>query len=266
MPRQKKPDWKKCLEEKTIMSGLARVCDRKKSGDNFFEILRVDIGGYTVYIKKEDAVLYSYSNVLSRLVGSEVRFCIKEIVPATADEEEKVYGSMKLCREELIAPIKARLESGSVETGKIVSATLHGAYIAIGDLKGFMKNSDFSDNGEEIRDYFQKGDEIKVKFKKYSQSGFLYLVPEEKPKSSKKVKRKDIAEGMVMMGTITKAYPDRVYVKVLPKIEAMCFNEQMGTLRVGDEVQVKIQRIWKPDKWLMVRGKVLGKVPKKPAL
>ena len=253
------------MEEETILSGLARVCDRKKSGKDFFETLRVDVDGYTVYIKKEDAILYPWSDALSRLVGSSVRFCIKEIVPETADEEEKVYGSMKLAKERLIAPVKERLENGSTETGVIVSATQHGAYIAVGDLKGFMKNSDFSDSDEEIRDYLQKGAEIEVKFKCYSSAGFLYFLPVKKMGVSKKVKRKDIAEGMVMMGTITKAYPDRVYVKVLPKIEAMCFNEKMGTLREGDEVQVKIQRVWKPDRWLMVRGKVLGKVPKKSA-
>ena len=39
----------------------------------------------------------------------------------------------------------------------------------------------------------------------------------------------------------------------------------MGTLREGDEVQVKIQRVFKPDKWLMVRGKIMGKTPKKPS-
>ena len=265
MPRQKKPDFKKCLEEQTILTGLARICDRKKTKDDFIEVLRVDVAGYTVYINKEDAVLYPYSNALSRLVGAEVRFCVKEIVPATPEEEEKVYGSMKAAKEKLIAPIKERLENGSVEKGVVVSATQHGAYIAVGDLKGFMKNSDFSEDGSEIRDYLQKGSEIEVKFKKYSDNGFLYFVPKEKIKASKKVRRKDIEVGMVMAGTITKAYPDRVYVKVLPKIEVLCFNDKMGTLREGDEVQVKIQRVFKPDKWLMVRGKIMGKTPKKPS-
>ncbi len=266
MARKTKPDFQKCLEEQTILSGLARICDRKKVGKELEEILRVDIDGYTVYVLKEDAILYPYSNALARLVGSEVKLCIKEIVPATADQEEKVYGSMQMAKERLIAPILERLQNGSIETGVVINATQHGAYIAVGDLKGFMKNSDFSDNNEEIRDYYQKNSEIEVKFKKFSNNGLLYFLPKEKMKASKKVNRKDIAVGMVMLGTITKAYPDRVYVQVLPKIEAMCFNEKTGTLREGDEVQVKIQRIFKPNKWLMVRGKVLGKVPKRPSL
>lgn len=267
MAKKKRPDFQKCLEDQTILVGLARICDRKKVGDELEEVLRVEVDGYTVYVKKEDAVLYHYSNLLSRLVGAEVKLCIKEIIPpSNMDEEEKVYGSMILAKERLIAPVLERLQNGSVEKGLVINATKHGAYIAVGDLKGFMKNTDFSDNGEEIRDYYQKGSEIDVKFKKFSSNGLLYFLPLEKLKKEKKVVRKDIDVGMVMLGTITKAYPDRVYVKVLPKVEVMCFCDKMGTLREGDEVQVKIQRMWKPDKWLMVRGKVLGKVPKRPSL
>lgn len=270
MPRQKKPDWKKCLDDQEILTGLAKVCDRRKSGNGFRETLKVDTGGYTVYIRKEDAVMYYNSTRLSRLVGMQVKFCIKEIVPATIDEEEKVYGSMKEALDRLISPIKERMESGTIEKGIVLNATQHGARIAVGDLIGYMKNSDYIDNGEEIRDYLQKGSEINVKLKKISDTGFIYFLPETKRKAAKKVKRKDIAVGMVMAGTITKAYPDRVYVRVLPNIEVMCFNEQsgafrhMGELREGDEVQVRIKSMKKPGNWLMVRGKVMGKVPGMP--
>lgn len=262
----KRAEMEKALKEKTILVGLAKICDRfKTSQGEFKEILRVYYKGEEILIDKEDAILYSYSPALARLVGSEVKFCIKEI--DETDPSNIVYrGSMKEAKDVLIAPVLERLQAGEILKGMIVTATAHGAYIAVGDVRGFMKNLDFSESGDEIRNYYKKGDTIEVKFKKFSNDGFIYFIPTEKMKPSKVVKRKDIAKGMVMMGKIVSSFPDRVYVNVLPNLDCLCFTPKIGNYRDGDEVQVKIQRVTQAEKRLLVRGEILGKIPKRPAL
>ena len=268
MPKKKRLDFEKHLNEKTILIGLVKICERLLNANGeLIETLRVECEGTTVYIKKEDAIPYQYSPSLARLVGAEIKFCVKEIKKDPADYEEptKVYGSMKLAREVLIAPVLKKLQDGEIMTGRVVTAVQHGAFIAVGDLEGFMKNYDFSEGGEEIRDIYQTGAEIEVKLKKISEeTGRVYFLPKERRKSSKKVLRKDVQKGMVMLGEIVNAFPDRVFVKVLPKVDCLCFCPKMGNYREGDNVQVKIQRVFRGDNnKLMVRGDILGKAPQR---
>ncbi len=260
MPKQKKLDFKTHMKEHTILKGLVVYCDRKKNGeDSENEVICIDCHGTNVFIKKKDAILYQFSDALSRLVGDEVKFCIKSI-ENEGEKDEKIWGSMKMAKEVLIAPVMERLKSGEVVKGIVLNAVAYGAYIAVGDVTGLMKNTDFSDDGGEIRDFYQRGAEINVKYKHTSASGMIYFLPEEKRKGTSSVKVKNLSVGVVIAGKIVNAYPDRVYVNVLPGVDVLCFcPKNLGELRDNDHVQVKITRMYKDGERLIVKGKILGK-------
>lgn len=260
MPKTKKPDFQKHLKEHTILQGFVSYCERKKgSVDDDSEFICVNYQGVDIFIKRQDAILYPYSPLLSRLVGDKVKFCVTKL-EEYGTPNEKIWGSMKVAKEALVAPVIERLENGDVLTGLVLNAVQSGAYIAVGDVTGLMKNEDFSDDGSEIRDYYQRGSEIKVKYKKRSKNGLIYFLPEEKRKGDSAIKIKDLKVGRVMAGKITHSYPDRVYVNVLPGIEALCFcPTNLGFLRDNDKVSVKITRIYEENGEPRVKGKILGK-------
>lgn len=260
MPKTKKPDFQKHLSENTILEGFVAYCERKKgtvNDDN--EFICVNCQGSNVYILKKDAVLLPYSKSLSRLVGDMVKFCVIRL-EEYGTPNEKIYGSMIQAKKILRAPVLEKLKNNEILTGRVINAVRSGAYIAVGDVSGLMKNEDFSDDGSEIRDYYQRGAEIKVRLKKIRKNGTVYFLPEEKRKGTTTVKIKDIKEGAVMSGNITHSYPDRVYVNVLPGIDALCFcPTNLGFLRDDDSVTVKITRIYEADGEPRVKGKILGK-------
>lgn len=260
MPKQKKPDFPKHLEEHTVLRGLVLYCDRRKDGkDEDNEVLCVDCHGTNVFIKREDAVLYPFSNALSRLVGDEVKFCIKSIEEYKT-KDEKIWGSMKMVQEILIAPVMERLKNGEVMKGIVLNSVAYGAYIAVGDVKGLMKNTDFTDDGGEIRDFYQRGSEIMVKYKNTSARGMIYFEPEEKRKGTSPVKINNLSVGMVLAGKIVNSYPDRVYVNVIPGVDVVCFcPKNMGELRDNDYVQVRITRLYMEGDRVIAKGKILGK-------
>jgi len=268
MARKKKVDFQKALTEKTVLEGLVRVCNRGYVDGNLREILCVDCGSDTVYIREPDAIPFPYSKSLTRLVGSTIKFTIKEIVEGTEGNPDEYYGDMKEAKEILAAPIIAQIESGEIMDGVVINATAHGAYIGVGEVKGLLKNTDFADDGSEVRDFYHRGSPIKVKFKKYSETGTLYFLPAKMRHGSSSIKRSDVAVGMVMYGKVVTTLPDRCFVNILPGVDCLCFTPKMGDLRNNDGVQVKIQRVYTDEETnkLMVRGKVLGKSPTNPYL
>lgn len=259
MAKQKRPDFEKEMNSNSVLTGLVIYYDKKKNGEDIEEVLCVDCNGAEVFISKEDAVMYPYSKSLSRLVGDEVRFMVKS-VSDNEYEKRKVWGSMTQAKKVLIAPIMERLKNGETLTGTVLNAVSFGAYISAGDVLGVMKNTDFTDDGGEIRDFYQRGSEIRVKYKCTSKSGLVYFLPEERKKGVSPVNVESLSVGMVILGKIVNAYPDRVFVNVLPGIDVLCFcPEKLGELRDNDWVQVKLTRIFKDEDKIMVRGKVLGK-------
>ena len=260
MPKEKKPDFPTLLKEHAILQGMVVYSEKKKdSTDDDSEFLCVDYKGTSVFILKKDAILYPYSPSLIRLVGDKIKFCVTELVEY-GTPNEKIYGSMKAAKEVLVAPVMERLKNGEVLTGIVLNAVQSGAYIAVGDVQGLMKNDDFSDDGSEIRDHYQRGSKIRVKFKRISKGGCIYFLPEEKKKGTSNIKIKDLSVGRVVAGKITHSFPDRVYVTVLPGVEVLCFcPTNLGLLRDNDMVSVKIKRIYESNGEIRVKGKILGK-------
>ena len=260
MPKEKKPDFPAHLKNHTILTGDVVYCVRRKDGkDKEKEELCVDCHGSEVFIKREDAVLYAYSDSLSKLVGDKVKFCITEI-EEYGTKNEKIWGSMKEAKKVLVAPVMERLLRGEVCTGTVWNAVSYGAYIVVGDVRGLMKNTDFTDDDGEIRWFYRRGDKIRVKYKKTSEKGQIYFLPEEKKKGVSAVSIDNVKPDMVMAGKIVNSYPDRVYVNVLPGVDVLCFcPENLGELRDNDRVQVRIRQIYKDGDKLIVKGKIIGK-------
>ena len=66
MPKKKRLDYEKHLNEKTILIGLVKICERLLNANGeLIETLRVECEGTTVYIKREDAIPYQYSPSLA---------------------------------------------------------------------------------------------------------------------------------------------------------------------------------------------------------
>lgn len=256
--RKKKIDFAKAKEEKVVLRGLVRMCEKiDYDNDSFSQSIRVDCGGTMVIIESEDITLFPYARSPKTLVGEEVDFMVKEYIP----EEKLVYGSMKMAEDVINKPILDKLYAGEELEGTVVHVTRHGAYVSIKGVQCFMRNLDYSDDGRTIEEDFPKMSKIKVKYSKTSIHGNLIVVPLEKKRGIPIVKKEEIKEGQVYVGKITGAYSDRVYVNITAGIDCMCrVPDFIYNLMVNEQVVVAITKVYNDKNGFKVRGKITNKI------
>ncbi|SEQ67672.1 hypothetical protein SAMN02910369_02238 [Lachnospiraceae bacterium NE2001] len=70
MPRNTRPDFKKMMEDKTVIRAFVYCYEKRRNeAGELEEILRTQYGGYEVLIRKDDATLFPYSDALSSIVN-----------------------------------------------------------------------------------------------------------------------------------------------------------------------------------------------------
>lgn len=256
MSRQAKVDFAKAKEKKTILKGFVKRYEKTELEDGSLKSeLTVDCSGSKVIIDGEDVVNFPYARSLKSLVGEEIIFTVKEVFPNNV-----VYGSMKEAFEVKNKPIVDLLLQGELLEGKVVYETPYGVYIDIKGVQGFLKNSDFSDDGTEVASIYPKGKLIKVKFKKYSKYGNIIFEPEEKRHGKSVIEKSEIKKGQIYQGKIVNILPDRMFVNIIPDVDCMCrIPVSSETFRISEYVVLMIDRVFAVDDKLMVRGEVLSK-------
>lgn len=253
-----KKEIKKTMEKNQLLKGKV-IFEREvpgKDGIKDREIV-VDCSGTTVFIKEEDCKKFPFAKTIISLIGEEIEFVL-----ISADYENEVYyGSMKEAEEVKLKPIIENIEKGGVVNAVVVNTTVHGAYLYINGVHGFLKNMDFSNDGSSVRDYYSRLDSIKVKFLRYAKSGEMLFEAAEKKTAATIVKMDEIKAGNIFRGKVTGSYPDRIYVNIAPGCDLICdVPKNVYKVYTEDTVLIKVTKVYKDNKdKTRLRGVILNK-------
>lgn len=199
---------------------------------------------------------------LDELVGQRLTFRVTEV------KERKVVLSRRAILEEenkaKAAELKKTLSVGKVLKGHIVNVQAFGAFVDLGGLEGLIPVSEMS----HVRvghpsEVVKVGDEVEVE---------IIRLEEAEPNSPDKAKRKDritlsmrrlmedpftkaletIKEGAVLKGKVVRLQPFGAFVELMPAVDGLIHISAMSerrishprdVLKVGDEIEVKVEKI-----------------------
>lgn len=209
---------------------------------------------------------------LDELVGQRLTFRVTEV------KERKVVLSRRAILEEenraKAAELKKTLEVGKVLKGRIVNVQAFGAFVDLGGLEGLIPVSEMS----HVRvghpsEVVKVGDEVEVE---------VIRLEEAEPRSPDKSKRKDritlsmrklmadpfaaamesLKEGAVLKGKVVRLQPFGAFVELMPAVDGLIHISAMSerriahprdVLRVGDEVEVKVEKLDPAEKRIGLR-------------
>lgn len=216
---------------------------------------------------------------LDELVGQRLTFRVTEV------KERKVVLSRRAILEEenkaKAAELRKSLAVGKVLKGSIVNVQAFGAFVELGGLEGLIPVSEMS----HVRvghpsDVVKVGDEVEVE---------IIRLEDAEPNSPDKAKRKDritlsmrklmedpftkaleaIKDGMVLKGKVVRLQPFGAFVELQPAVDGLIHISAMSerriahprdVLKVGDEIEVKVEKIDPAEKRIGLRL-VKGGVP-----
>ena len=209
---------------------------------------------------------------LDELVGQRLTFRVTEV------KERKVVLSRRAILEEenkaKAAELKKTLAVGKVLKGMIVNVQAFGAFVELGGLEGLIPVSEMS----HVRvghpsEVVKVGDEVEVE---------VIRLEDAEPNSPDKAKRKDritlsmrklmedpftkaletIKDGMVMKGKVVRLQPFGAFVELMPAVDGLIHISAMSerriahprdVLKVGDEIEVKVEKIDPAEKRIGLR-------------
>lgn len=209
---------------------------------------------------------------LDELVGQRLTFRVTEV------KERKVVLSRRAILEEenkaKAAELKKTLSVGKALKGHIVNVQAFGAFVDLGGLEGLIPVSEMS----HVRvghpsEVVKVGDEVEVE---------IIRLEEAEPNSPDKAKRKDritlsmrklmedpfskaletIKDGMVLKGKVVRLQPFGAFVELQPAVDGLIHISAMSerriahprdVLKVGDEIEVKVEKIDPSEKRIGLR-------------
>jgi small subunit ribosomal protein S1 len=209
---------------------------------------------------------------LDELVGQRLTFRVTEV------KDRKVVLSRRALLEEenkaKAAELKKSLAVGKVLKGTVVNVQAFGAFVDLGGLEGLIPVSEMA----HVRvghpsEVVKVGDEVEVE---------VIRLEEAEPNSPDKAKRKDrvtlsmrklmedpftkaletIKEGMVLKGKVVRLQPFGAFVELQPAVDGLIHISAMSerriahprdVLKVGDEVEVKVEKIDPAEKRIGLR-------------
>lgn len=252
--RRKKPrtstveEVKNQIKNKTILSGRVKIVSRDAgTAEPFAEVL-YNGWKYRIMLSDMDSELTIPS--LINFVERTVQFIPLEILGDNVVKASRAE-AQKLTKKKTVKDI----ESGQKLKGQVVNVLPHGAYIDVNGVTGLLKNVDFALDTTSVRDVLKIGDEINVKFKKYTSNGTILFQADKKFCNPTALKIDDIYEDSIVSGVVRAVQPFGVFVQVVVGLDALCSNNGMQELEEDEKVSVRITMVDKANK--KIRGEIL---------
>lgn len=209
---------------------------------------------------------------LEEFVGQRLTFRVTEV-----KERNVVLSRRALLEEELkvkAAELKKTLSVGKVLKGRIVNVQAFGAFVDLGGLEGLIPVSEMSHvHIGHPSELVKSGDEVEVE---------IIRLEEAEAHSPDKSRRKDritlsmrklmedpfaealksIQEGQVLKGKVVRLQPFGAFVELMPAVDGLIHISAMSTrriahprdvLKVGDEIEVKVEKIDPAEKRIGLR-------------
>jgi small subunit ribosomal protein S1 len=240
-------------------------------------VLSVNKGGLEVAIGEIRAFCPSSQvdvrpGKLEEYVGQRLTFRVTEV-----KDKNVVVSRRALLEEESkakAAELKKTLEVGKVLKGEVVSVQAFGAFVDVGGLEGLIPVSELSHTRiGHPSEVVNIGDQVEVE---------VIRIEDGDPHSPDKSKRKDrltlsmrsrledpfqkametLTEGLVMKGKVVRLQPFGAFVELMSGVDGLMHISAMSerriahprdVLKVGDEVEVKIEKLEPTEKRVGLR-------------
>ena len=178
------------------------------------------------------------------LMGRRIPF----VVTAAEPDRERLIGSRKKAQTALKLVMMQDLANGRIYEGTVTGFSRFGAYIEVNGVTGHLRNSDFSSDHSDVREYLSVGDSIEVKCKEFSQEGYIYWEVMSKVHRTKPIEH-DFEPDTVVLGRVVRIKDFErgvgVFVNLATGIDALCSLPREIEVEEGARVSVKIESVTK---------------------
>lgn len=219
-------------------------------------------GGEKCVIFADEADADNVNPRLINLMGRKVPF----IITGFDEEEDRLLCSRKKAQEALKASMLQGLQSGQVYEGRLTGFSQYGGYIEVNGVTGHIRNSDFSEDHSDIREYLKAGDKVEVKCKEISSEGYIFWEVVSKVRRSKPIEH-DFERDTIVLGRVARIsnFPNSigVFVNLKLGIDALCPLPRDIEIEEGSRVTMKIETITpglKPTDPPRIRGHIVSAV------
>ena len=211
------------------------------------EELIIGINGLKGKIKSKDLEIQQEANKrINDYVGKTFYAVVNSI------DNNIIYCSRK---EAQIQILKHKIEVGDNLQAKISKLYDYGALITLHDdmISTFIKNDDLMQKGMKISEVYNVGDNISVVVKQVNNNKVL-VESIEKYNVDRKEYLRNIEDGDIISGYITRLQVDKIFVKIAPGIDVLCTSE--NGYRTNDTVDIEIIKSQLENNTL--RGKIIN--------
>ena len=254
------------MEKETICWGEVSRLARDPDGKSYMTVLLgknqengIKEGGEKCVIYADEADTDSDNPYLMSLMGRRIPFIIMGI----DEENNRLLCSRKKAQDLLKVNMLQGLASGKVYEGELVSFSRYGGYIEVSGITGHIRNSDFSDDHSDIREYMKVGDKVEVRCKEISKEGYIFWEALNKVHRTNPLEY-DFEEDTIVMGTVVRIADFKrssgVFVNLQLGIDdALCPVPRELEIEEGSRVSIKIESIT-PDKDATKAPKIRGRI------
>lgn len=204
--------------------------------------LGIKEGGEKCVIYANEADSNNDNPYLMNLHGRRIPF----VIMAVDEENGRLLCSRKKAQAALKASMLQGLVSGKVYEGELVGFSRYGGYIEVGGVTGHIRNSDFSDDHSDIREYIKMGDKVGVRCKEMSKEGYVFWEVVTKVHRTKPIEH-DFEADTIVLGTIVRiadfGNSTGVFVNLKLGIDALCSLPRDLEIEEGSRVSVKIETV-----------------------
>lgn len=232
------------LKTGEILSGQVNLFDPEKG-------LILHMKENVVLIPMDEVEFFKEKPNYRFLVGTKVYFVVTEI------QNNVIIASRKKAQEILKPIIIEKLNNGETLKGRISNLKKYGAFVDIKGVSGLLKNYDFTDDPNLIKDIKKVGDIVDVTLKRISDDGDIHFFVPEKYTSPCAMKFEDFKKEQVVLGVITAMKPTGCFVRIGTRLDALCPPPEFEVSE-DDKVQVYINRIQEEEK--KIAGKIITRI------
>ena len=180
---------------------------------------------------------------LMSLMGRRVPFVICSI------DEEKGWltCSRKRAQQILKSSMLQSLQSGKIYEGEVVGFSRYGGYVEVGGITGHIRNSDFTTDHSDIREYLKMGDRVEVRCKEISNpDGYIFWEAVNKRHRTHPLDY-DYEPDTIVLGTVVRVADfgrsTGVFVNLQLGIDALCPMPRDLEIEENSRVSIKIESV-----------------------
>ena len=237
------------MEKETICWGEVSRLARDPDGQSYMVVILgknqeagIKEGGEKCVIYSSEADSDNVNPYLMSLMGRRIPF----IILGVDEENGRLLCSRKKAQEELKATMLQGLATGKVYEGELVGFSRYGGYIEVGGVTGHIRNSDFTDDHSDIREYLKVGDKVEVRCKEMSREGYVFWEVVTKVRRTKPLEH-DFEADTIVLGTVVRiadfGRSTGVFVNLKLGIDALCALPRDLEIEEGSRVSVKIESV-----------------------